>query len=55
MLMFGSLLSSKVLSNMLVSKVVGIFRNAYASNLSAYLSTPVLNYFIYNYLYSSKF
>ena len=55
MLMLGSLLSSKALNNALVSKMVGMFKNAYASNLASYLTTPVLNYLIYNYLYENNF
>ena len=53
MLMLASLLSSKVLNNALVSKMIGVFKNAYASNLASYLTTPVLNYFIYNYLFET--
>jgi hypothetical protein len=55
LMMLGSLLSSKVINNALVSKMVGVFKNAYANNLASYLTTPVLNYLIYNYLYENNY
>ena len=54
MIVFGSLVSSRILSNAFIAKIVGALNNYYATNLSQYLTVPVLNYFIYNYL-SGKF
>ncbi|KAL4501525.1 hypothetical protein ABPG72_018576 [Tetrahymena utriculariae] len=55
MLSLGSLVGSKVLTNTLVAKTVGVLDNYYANNFISYLSEPLLNYLIYGYLYQEKF
>lgn len=48
----SSLIGTKIASNLLISKMVGILDNAYANNLAGYLAAPVINYFLYGYLLS---
>lgn len=48
---FASLIASKVVSNAFVAKMVGVLNSTYASNLSSYLTSPVVCYFIYAFLY----
>ncbi|KAL4500859.1 hypothetical protein ABPG72_020093 [Tetrahymena utriculariae] len=54
-LTLGSLLGSKIVTNIFVAKTVGVLDNYYASNFISYLAEPLLNYIAYNYLYKEQF
>ena len=55
LLMFGSLFASKILSNAFIAKMVGKLRNSYGTSITGKLTEPILNYFIYGYLYENYF
>lgn len=46
----GSLVATKLATNLFVSKLAGKFDNGYLTSLTMYLANPALNYFIYDYL-----
>ncbi|KAL4436496.1 hypothetical protein ABPG74_003062 [Tetrahymena malaccensis] len=55
LLMLGSLLASKFVSITIVKRTVRMFQSSQAGDLSARLTEPILNYFIYSYFYNTKF